>query len=352
MTLLNIFEMTYDELTHVFRERYGKGHYHSSAVYRNVFKKGNACLSDLPEFQQSPHLAVGIAKKLHFPEATITNVVTEDGVIKFLTSYGDGLETESVIIPMKQYHTLCVSTQVGCRQGCLFCKTGKMGFKRNLTAGEIISQVYLARFILQKNIRNIVFMGMGEPLDNFKAVIQSINVLSDQKGFDIAHRHITVSTVGLYDGIRKLGEQGLKNLNLAISLNAPNDDIRSHLMPVNAIHSMSRIKEALLGYPLKRNGFFLIAYVLIKGVNDSKAHAFMLADYLNDIPVRLNIVPYNEIRENRFDRPSDADVHRFSSYLEQKNVFVRKRWRKGERLHAGCGQLGNGFDPDDSLLQA
>lgn len=340
---IHIFELTADELALTFGERYRKGHYHSDAVYRNLFKQGRTCLSDLPEFKRSHSLAERISMDLFFPEATISKVISEDEIIKFITSYGDGVETESVIIPMKHYHTLCLSTQVGCRQGCLFCKTGHMGFKRNLTAGEIVSQLYLARFILKKEIRNLVFMGMGEPLDNLEALIRAISVLSDQKGFDIAHRHMTVSTVGLADGIRKLGQQGFTNLHLAISLNAPDDAIRSFLMPVNIRHPMQALKQALFQYPLRRNGFFLIAYVLIKGVNDAPEHAEMLADFLKDLPIRLNVIPYNETGNNRFESPSDEDVHRFASYLEQKNIFVRKRWRKGERLHAACGQLGLWF---------
>jgi 23S rRNA (adenine2503-C2)-methyltransferase len=336
-----VFEMTAPELAAAFGDRYGKGSYHASAVYRHIFRKGaEGLLSNLPEFTKSPHLATQLSVDLSFPGAYISNCVSEEGVIKFISSYEDGSETESVIIPMKHYHTLCVSTQVGCRQACRFCKTGRMGFKRHLTAGEIVSQVYLARFTLKKEIRNIVFMGMGEPLDNLDALIRAIAVLSDQKGFDIAHRHMTVSTVGLVEAIGQLGEAGFTNLHLAISLNAPNDAIRSFLMPVNARYSMAEIRSALLRFPLRRNGFFFIAYVLIKGVNDAPDHAEMLAEYLQGLPVRLNVIPYNDTGENRFAAPSDEEVHAFSSYLEQKGLFVRKRWRKGEKLHAACGQLG------------
>ena len=332
--------MTAAELASAFRERYGKGSYHASALYRNLFKKGFEGFSDLPEFVQSRGLAHQISLDLVFPKVVLSNLVTEDGVIKFITSFEDGAEIESVVVPMKHYHTLCVSTQVGCRQGCLFCKTGRMGFKRNLTAGEIVAQLFLARFYLKKDIRNIVFMGMGEPLDNLDALTRAIQVLSDQQGFDIAHRHMTVSTVGLVEAMKKLGEEKYANLHLAISLNAPNESIRSFLMPVNTRYSMEEIRSALLSFPLRRNGFFFIAYVLIKGVNDAPEHVGMLAEYLKGVPVRLNVIPYNDTGENRFASPSDAEVQAFSTRLEQKNLFVRKRWRKGENLHAACGQLG------------
>ena len=337
---LNLFEMTYEELVRQLRLRYGKGGYHATALYRNVFGNGTLHLKGVPEFDKSVRLADEIESDLAMPSAALSQIVTEDAVIKFVTRYGDGCTVESVIIPMKQYHTLCVSTQVGCRQGCRFCKTGMMGFRRNLSAGEIVSQVFLAKFELGKDIRNVVFMGMGEPLDNVEAVIRAARVISDQKGFDIAPRHITISTVGVEGGIDRLGNANLTNLNLALSLNASNDALRSELMPANKRYSMDRIKAALHRYPLRRNGIFFIAYVLVKGVNDTPGHAAELVAYLDSLPVRVNVIPFNRVEGIDFREPSDADVHRFSAYLEDKGIMVRKRWRKGSELHAACGQLG------------
>jgi 23S rRNA (adenine2503-C2)-methyltransferase len=195
--------------------------------------------------------------------------------------------------------------------------------------------------MLKKNIKNLVFMGMGEPLDNFSQVKKAIEVLTDQKGLDFAHSHITLSTAGIPDMISCLGKLNWPGLNLAVSLNAPNDEIRSWLMPVNKSYPMEELKKDLLNYPLKNKGFFFIEYVLIPGVNDSLEHARQVADYLAPMNIRLNLIPLNKTSRFGYPSTSDEDVHRFAGYLESFNVFVRKRWSRGNRLAAGCGQLGN-----------
>ncbi len=242
---------------------------------------------------------------------------------------------------MKNHNTLCLSSQIGCKMGCIFCETGKMGFIRNLTVSEIVSQVYCARFVLKKNIKNLVFMGMGEPFDNFDNVIKSIDVLNDQRGFDFAHRHITISTAGLIKDIKKLSHLDYKNINLAISLNAPNERIRTSLMPINKKNSMKDLKIILEKYPLKKRGTFLIEYVLIRNINDSQKHAEEIAEYLKDIKVRFNLIPLNKTSTLDIKSTTDEEIHTFANYLEQKGVFVVKRWSKGSALFAACGQLGN-----------
>ena len=337
---MDIFELTFNELARRFKTLYGKGPYHASAVMREILRHGNMNFQDCDEFVRSPDLAARIKKDLAISVPEITRTISEEGTVKYIGRMKDGLETESVVIPMKSHNTLCVSCQIGCRMGCRFCETGSMGFKRNLTTSEIVGQVYAARFVLGKNIKNIVFMGMGEPFDNLSSVLKAIEVLSDQKGFDIAHSHMTLSTAGLVDGINALGAMNLKRLHLAISLNAPNDEIRSRLMPVNSKHSMAELKKALLEYPLRDRGSFLIGYVVIKGLNDSVDHADQLARFLSPLPVRLNLIPLN--KTSGFDYPptEDGDIHRFGSYLEQRGIFVIKRWSRGQKLAAGCGQLG------------
>ena len=188
---LKIFELTFDQLTGDFKKRYRKGSYHSAAVYREIFKKGNRSLRNSPEFEKSESLRERVLADMVFPNTFISDFLSCDGVMKFGTVFEDGNKVESVIIPMLNYNTLCVSSQVGCRLNCKFCTTGKMGFSRNLSVGEIVSQVYNAIFVLKQDIKNVVFMGMGEPFDNFENVIQAIRVLNDQRGLDFAHRHIT-----------------------------------------------------------------------------------------------------------------------------------------------------------------
>ncbi len=339
---MNILELTCDELASILATRYGKGSYHARALFREIVKEGNRDFHHAEEFRSSPALTERLKQDLLIPVPEVEKIVAEDDTVKFTLKTSDGYLSESVVIPMKNHNTLCLSCQIGCRMGCRFCETGGMGFKRNLSAGEMAAQVYAARFILKKDIRNIVFMGMGEPFDNFGEVEKAVGILNDQRGFDIAQSHMTLSTAGVVPGIGALGRSALSRIHLAVSLNAPNDTIRSHLMPVNRRYPMARIKQALLDFPLHNRGVFLIGYVLIPGVNDSKAQALELAEYLAPLPVRVNLIPLN--RTSAFNHPpaEDADIHRFAACLEEKGVFVIKRWSRGSRLHAACGQLGKG----------
>lgn len=337
---MNIFELTHKKLTEELSQRYGKGEYHSTALYREIIKNGNIEFENAAEFQKSKRLAEKIHRDITLPVPVISKKISTDKTIKFLCEFEDGLSSESVIIPMKNHNTLCISSQIGCKLGCVFCETGKMGFKRDLTVAEIVSQVYCARFVLKTNIKNLVFMGMGEPFDNFDNVRAAIDVLSDQRGFDFAHRHITVSTAGLVSGIKKLGQLNYKNINLAVSLNAPNDKIRSTLMPINKKYPMKFLQKALQDYPLKKRGSFFIEYVLIRGINDSQQHAKEIACYLKGIKVRLNLIPMNQTSCLDIESTTDEEIHRFAYLLEQEGMFVVKRWSRGESLFAACGQLG------------
>ncbi len=273
---------------------------------------------------------------------SIENIVEEDGLIKFVTRLNDGLCIESVIIPMSSYSTLCVSSQVGCKMGCAFCETGSNGFYRNLNTEEIVGQIYTARFHFGYEIRNVVIMGMGEPLDNFDNVSQAIGIISDQRGFNIAKRHITLSTVGMAEGLKKLSGLGWQDLKLAISLNAPNDKIRSRIMPINHTFPMEKLRKALMDYPLKRKSVIFIEYVLIKGLNDTRESARQLAEYLKPLKTKVNLIPVNPntYSDTRFETPSQEDMNRFYSWLTENGLFVRKRTARGLGLMAACGQLG------------
>ena len=222
--------------------------------------------------------------------------------------------------------------------GCRFCETGRMGFKRNLTVSEITGQLFNARFILKEKIKNIVFMGMGEPFDNFDPVIRAMRIMNEQKGFDIAFRHITLSTAGLTNGIETLGNLNLPGLRLAVSINASDDKTRSWLMPMAG--SMETLKKTLERFPLPKRGCFLFEYILIKGLNDSKKDAIRLSEYIKPLPVRLNLIPYNPVSRFNYKSPCDDDMKRFSDILTDNGIFVVKRWSKGRSVAAGCGQLG------------
>jgi len=225
--------------------------------------------------------------------------------------------------------------------GCTFCETARLGLQRNLNVEEIVGQVYQARAIWGIDIGTVVFMGMGEPLDNLDNVAQAIRVISDQRGINIARRHITLSTSCLPSGLEKLAELNWPDLRLAVSLNAPNDRIRSRIMPCNRAFPMGMIRDALLAYPLKKRSCFFIEYVLIEGVNDDPVHARELAAYLDPLKVKVNVIRYNPVSGSTYARPSEERIRRFVNELTAQGVFVRRRRSKGLDVAAGCGQLGN-----------
>ncbi len=324
---LNMLDHTHDQFVEAFCRQTGKGAHTGTAIYRRVMKFG----------EPSP---AGWRGDDQLATNSVVKRIEDDGVVKFITRLADGLDIESVVIPMFRRNTLCVSSQVGCRMGCRFCRTGKMGLIRDLTTAEIVGQVFTARHRMGIDVRNVVFMGMGEPLDNLDNVVQAIRVLEDQRGMDIARRYITVSTVGLVAGIDRLGQMDGPSVNLAVSLNAPSDAIRSAIMPANRSNPMSVLREALSRYPIGRKAAFFIEYVLIRGVNDQEAHARALAQYLTGMPVKLNLIAFNPFPGADLKAPSANAYDRFHGWLVAAGVFVRRRGEKGGRIMAACGQLG------------
>ncbi len=271
-------------------------------------------------------------------------------------------DIESVIIPMigrsgRKTHTLCVSSQVGCALGCDFCETAQMGLIRSLSASEIVAQWWAARFIEGIEIDNIVFMGMGEPMDNLDEVLTAIECLTDRTGASIPMANITISTVGRVDGLRRIKEQvqkpGWKRLGLALSLNASNDEVRSKLMPINKKWNMQQLQDILLELREVRGGRkIMIEYVLIPGVNNELEHADELAAWMNPFlkdPTRekakghgglLNVIPYNPRRDSPWPAPTEEQVDAFVERLVSHGVFVNRRRTKGRDTMAACGQLG------------
>ncbi|MBC8309191.1 MAG: 23S rRNA (adenine(2503)-C(2))-methyltransferase RlmN [Planctomycetes bacterium] len=296
----------------------------------------------------------GFYRDNKYPELAETSVipskvVDDCGTLKFLLKLSDGLETESVILPIdgfkKKRHTLCVSSQVGCAMGCTFCQTAKLGLLRNLTTAEIVAQWHAAFHALDTKIDNVVFMGMGEPLDNLDAVIPAIEILADNNGPGVASSRICVSTVGRLDGIKELAQlartNGFKRLSLAFSINAPNDEIRKTIMPLARSVSMEQLREAILLYPRHDCGGVLAEYVLIPGVNDSEGHALELCKYLKPIGCNLNLIPYNPIENNPWEAPSEESIERFIEVAKSTGQFVHRRITLGKDAMAACGQLGN-----------
>ena len=278
----------------------------------------------------------------------------EGETIKFTLRLGTGQgvrhETESVMIPMqgrggRRTRTLCVSSQIGCAMGCEFCETAQMGLIRNLSAAQIVAQWFAARHVVGEEINNIVFMGMGEPMDNIEEVIAAIRVLTDHNGPSIPSSKITISTVGRIDGIRRLselvGEDGFHRLNLAVSVNAPDDEVRNDLLPINRAMNLEALQDALLEFPLRGGSALLIEYVLIPGVNDSLGQCDRLCRWLEPLRCSLNVIPYNPRRESPWSAPTEASVDAFVSRATANGQFTKRRGTKGRNVMAACGQLGN-----------
>ncbi len=268
-----------------------------------------------------------------------------DGTEKLLFRLSDGLYIESVLIPEKDHYTLCISSQAGCAQECRFCLTAKGGFQRNLTCSEIISQVRDTRKFLSDRdggaalpLSNIVFMGMGEPLANFKAVIKALGIITDSDfGLKFSHRRVTVSTSGLVPQILKLGEA--THANLAVSLNATNDETRNRLMPINKKYPIAELLDACKRYKMKPRNKITFEYILIQGINDSDEDAKRLVKLLTPIKAKVNLIPFNEHDGSDFKRPSPAGVSRFLQILLDRRMTAITRKSRGDDISAACGQL-------------
>ena len=266
---------------------------------------------------------------------------SKDGTRKFLFRLQDTNAVESVLIPEKDHYTLCISSQVGCAQNCGFCLTAKTGFRRNLSCGEIVAQVrdIIHGLAGEKQLTNIVFMGMGEPLANYDNLVAALEILTDKaRGLGFAHRRITVSTAGLIPKLASLGRD--TKVNLAVSLNATDNKVRSELMPINRKYSLEDLLEACRRYPLAPGRRITFEYILIKEVNDSLEDAHRLAKLLRPIRSKINLIPFNSHQGCEYERPAESVILAFQETLINKyNYTVMVRRSKGEDISAACGQL-------------
>ena len=269
---------------------------------------------------------------------------SDPGTVKFLFHTRDGLPVESVLMPaMGNRTTLCVSSQVGCKMACTFCCTAQLGFLRNLSRGEIVTQLTKALTFTEQssmpNVTNIVFMGMGEPFDNFANVMAAFDTFNHSLGYGISRDRITISTVGHVDGIDELAKREIRT-NIALSLNAPTDELRNELMPINKKWPIKELMAALKRYPLRPGRVFVIEYVLIKNINDGDDHAKALVELLKDLPCKVNVIKYNPSPSLPYEAPTAKEVSKFASRLENVSKGVLVRRSRGGDIKAACGQLG------------
>lgn len=265
---------------------------------------------------------------------------SQDGSVKYRLQLEDNQSIEAVFMPHTSHNTVCVSSQVGCGMGCDFCMTGTMGLVRNLTTAEIIDQVLAVWQDLQEeqNLRNIVFMGMGEPFHNYKNLLQALEILTDEHGFNFSQRRITVSTSGLLPKIRRFGKEKIK-ANLAISLNGVTDEVRSKLMPINNAYNLEKLIGVCREFPLESRRRITFEYILIRDLTDSIADARGLIRLLHGLKFKVNLIPFNSTTAGKYLAPYPEQARKFQKYLLDHGVVAPLRISKGQDIQGACGQL-------------
>ncbi|MCB0378229.1 MAG: 23S rRNA (adenine(2503)-C(2))-methyltransferase RlmN [Bdellovibrionales bacterium] len=314
----------------------GKERFRAQQLFKWVYEK------DLTDFEQMTNLSKDLRLQLEgqisfaLPEMVDRRIST-DGTRKYLFDIGQCQTVEAVLIPSDDRKTLCLSSEVGCNMACQFCFTGKQKLKRRLTAGEIVGQYLQVKKDLDpERITNIVFMGMGEPLDNCEAVFDAIDIFKNDFGLNIGRKKITVSTSGLVPQIPLVTASGSR---LAVSLNAPNDEIRNRIMPINKKYPLKDLMAACKEYTEKAKDRVTFEYVLLKDCTDDIEHAKQVAKLVRDIPCKINLIPFNEHPDSGFERPHKSKVFQFQRYLLDKGFHVTIRKTMGRDIFAACGQL-------------
>jgi 23S rRNA (adenine2503-C2)-methyltransferase len=318
----------------------GKERFRATQIFKWIFQH-DAC-----SFEEMTNISKELRKELG-ETAFISNLKPEavergsDGTCKYLFNLQDGESVESVLLPIEGRNTLCISSQVGCAMACEFCLTGTFRLTRNLTTAEIVNQIMAVRRDVRETgeeIRNIVMMGMGEPLHNLDNVIPAIQIMIDGNGLQLSNRRVTVSTCGLVPEMARLGRE-VPNVNLAVSLNATTDELRNRIMPVNRRYPIKSLLQACREFPLPGRRKVTFEYVMIGGVNDSVADAKRQLGLISDIPNKVNLIPFNEHEGCGFKAPTQAAVDAFHKYLIDRHVTVITRDSRGGDISAACGQL-------------
>ena len=335
-TKLNIVSLLPEELEAEL-VRMGEPKFRAAQIFRWLSQ-------GVRDFGQMSNLPKALREKLaesfriHMPKVLSRQVSAIDGTIKYLWELADGNAVETVVMSYKHGNTVCVSSQVGCRQGCAFCASTIGGLVRDLEAGEILDEVLFSQLDSGKPISNIVLMGIGEPLDNFDNVIRFLRLVNHPEGMNIGMRHISLSTCGLIERFPELAEQDLQ-LTLSVSLHAPDDETRSKIMPANRGRGVEALIEACREYYEKTSRRISFEYAMIDGVNDSLEQARLLARHAKAVSAHVNLIPLNHVEERPFQPSTPEHLKEFIRILEQQRVNVTVRRRLGSDVDASCGQL-------------
>lgn len=315
--------------------------FRAKQIYEWLWQKG------VTSFSEMTNLSKALRDKLENNfEIIRTEIedkqVSSDRTVKFVFRLHDDNIVEGVLIPTTSRVTACISSQVGCALKCKFCATGTMHYKRNLTAEEIFDQLVAIKNFAEneygQNLTNIVYMGMGEPFNNYDNVIQSVKYITAEDGLAISPYRITISTSGVLEGIRRLAEDKLR-VHLAISLHSANNVTRSEIMPINNKHNLEELAESIKHYHKETNDRVTFEYLLLKGVNDSIQNARELADFCKNFPVKINIIEYNPVKELPFQKSDENSMEKFIEFMEKCNLVINVRRSRGKDIDAACGQL-------------
>lgn len=330
-------DKTLEELERIVIELGGKK-YLAGYIFHFIHAEDAADISQITPLSKTFREQL-IKQGYYISRLNVINKLTDrDGTVKYVFGLSDKNRIEAVLLFDEERKTLCVSTQAGCAAGCVFCATGKIKFQRNLSAGEIVDQVNTVQADSGR-ISNVVYMGMGEPLANYDAVVKSVRILNHPSGKNIGIRHLTISTSGMADAVKRLGDEDIRP-RLAVSLNAPTDDLRTMLMPINKKYPIAKLLDAIKVYQLKTKERVTFEYVLIKGLNDSPEQAGRLVKLVRGIKCNVNLIEYNPHPACEFEGSDRASISRFAETIEQGGIEVTIRFRKGRDIYAACGQLG------------
>lgn len=338
MNRTDLKSMTFDEMKTALT---GQPSFRALQVYHWLHRG----VSDFEEMTDLPKkFRDQLAEQYYIASAQIERKYCSklDDTIKYLFRFPDGEMVEGVLMKYHHGRTICISTQVGCKMNCSFCATGKSGFSRNLTASEMLSQIQTAQLDAGERISNIVLMGMGEPLDNYEAVLRFLNLVSSEEGMNIGMRHISLSTCGIVDKIYDLAEKKYQ-LTLSVSLHAPNDGIRSRIMPVNRKWNMDELLRACKYYSDMTGRRISFEYAMMEGVNDSTENAAELAQRLRGILCHVNLIPVNNVKGSAFHKSSQEKLRAFELALSRRGITATVRRTLGADIQASCGQLKRRF---------
>jgi len=347
MDRVELIGQTAEELRQLMAE-WGHPAFRGTQLFRHLYRRQCFDLAAMTDLARDFREELAARASLEVPRV-LDRRRAVDGCEKFLLGLADGERIEAVFIPEEDRRTLCLSTQAGCAMGCGFCATAGLHFQRNLTAGEILGQYFViaAAAGLAGSPVNIVFMGMGEPLQNYEAVMRAYRLFHDPAAMALSRRGITLSTCGLPDGIRRLGAEPDRP-RLAVSLNAADDETRSRLMPINRRHPLEELVRACREFPLPRGERITFEYILLDGINDAPEDARRLVKLLRPVRCKINLIPYNPVPALPFQPTPEDRILAFQKILTAAHYTARIRKSRGGDIAAACGQLAAGGGPPDS----